>query len=157
MNIELINKIKEQIQKDNKSILMGCWFRESVESDCGTAGCIAGWACFLTDRLRKGRQTAPILANYYSTISGVSIYESAAYTLDISMEKAKGLFYPEHWPELFLQKVYSDNLSLINAFESLPDSIEKKIQYVFDYSLLPSKLAADIVCARLDYLVENGV
>lgn len=60
MNIKLLQKIKKHILEEPNRLYMPGWFirgmpGERIEQDqvfpaCGTACCIAGWACVLSDQ-----------------------------------------------------------------------------------------------------------
>lgn len=92
MNIELLNRVKEEILKNPSAFDMGEWgwedYAEDEEkrepTDCGTACCIAGWSVFLSN------------SDLYLSRDWDS--EDACKALDINNTD---LFFTSDWPEHF--------------------------------------------------------
>lgn len=97
MNVRLLNKIKKHILEEPNRLAMGTWIergkpgKELETNDggyqkfakCGTAACIAGWACLLSKDYKNG----------------YPVQEFAAEVLDI--EYPERLFYVDYWPDVF--------------------------------------------------------
>lgn len=123
MNTKLLRKIQKQIIKYPKAFLMES-FVEPMEFDkdhpCGTAACIAGWACILEkDKLPQKQQF-----NLQNQISGkISEYDAGSFDfyrygrefIEISKDQADKLFDVTSWPEQFWEPYYSGNSDAKNA------------------------------------------
>lgn len=103
MNVKLLQKVKAHILADPQRLVMGAYafhqseLGETFEGDdgrkvrfakCGTAACIAGWACILD-------KDGPCHYTYHE------FYEEAKHALGIADEQAEKLFYTPHWPTPF--------------------------------------------------------
>lgn len=101
MNVKLLRKVKRHILEEPKRFVMSVVVMSVVDTykenslsgkvfgmrpfpKCGTAACVAGWACILSgkDRLDVGMITAQRL-------------------LDLTPEQAMRLFEPSKWPEQY--------------------------------------------------------
>ena len=101
MNDKLLEKVKQRILEHPNRFVMRDWIvtPETNDSDtftsdngqkipfdkCGTAACIAGWACLIQT---KGE----------ARMNTVSTADEAMDYLDLSEEDAEQLFYVGNWP-----------------------------------------------------------
>lgn len=160
MNTELIEQIKDNMIKFPTSVRMGRWFSACESSSCGTAGCIAGWACALSKRLT--RVDTSLGSVYQTDLVAHSIFDIARSLLDISIVNARQLFYPEHWPEEFIRSIVKgkDYRAVFVGFNDLEDKMtEDKRKFFADYFYhrkLNYHQESDIVVRRLEYLQETG-
>ncbi|SRR5258708_6225643 len=104
MNLELFEKIKQDIMEEPRRLYMDgfirTWSKWEIKIDknappCGTAACIAGKACLLSGKIHLDNMLA------------ISSY--AIDLLDISyLRRLEGgrvpLFYLEYWPEKLRNK-----------------------------------------------------
>lgn len=100
MNVKLLRKVKRHILAEPKCLLMFGWARFKEQGHklftddgdtrpfgkCGTAGCIAGWACIL-----EGEKA--LIPSEYE--------RKARLLLSLNKLEAERLFYPMHWPQKF--------------------------------------------------------
>jgi hypothetical protein len=103
MNIKLLEKVKQRILEHPNRFVMREWIitkealgksfkadggQEIAFDNCGTAGCIAGWACLIQTRgkARTNSVNADLEARDY---------------LEFSEEQAEELFYMGGWPIKF--------------------------------------------------------
>lgn len=96
LNIDLLQKVKAAILAEPEHFDMSWW---TQENDCGTAGCIAGWAVALAGGKSLGLVHARRLAGH--------IAQEARDSLQISQEESNKLFLGEYWPEPFRSR-YTD-------------------------------------------------
>lgn len=70
MNVKLLRKVKDHILEEPKRLFMPCILVEDTRGfdkdripPCGTMGCIAGWACFLSGEAADagGKEAARLL------------------------------------------------------------------------------------------------
>lgn len=78
MNVELLQKVKEKVLAEPEALDMGTWLDRYPE--CGTVGCIAGWACALSGHVPETDREVEIRA---LSLLGLPFEE---------------LFYPQDWP-----------------------------------------------------------
>jgi hypothetical protein len=93
MNIALLEKIKAHILEEPRRINMYLWgktFPEGYDAPyipaCRTAGCIAGWACMLSDE----------------EVDEETIENRGKILLDLTVEQANRLFFYVFWPARFV-------------------------------------------------------
>jgi hypothetical protein len=88
MNVELLQQVKQAILAEPDKFRMDRW-------SCGTAHCIAGWACLLRD--------IPIVEGDFTTetVSGEYPGLVASKLLDLRGRAADKLFYTFGWPSRF--------------------------------------------------------
>jgi hypothetical protein len=103
MNIELLNKVKEKILDEPGQFIMHMWTSKElarfvrgkevkskrVTVNCGTAACIAGWACCITKNLNPAQFNnsfdSPLFLN----------------ALELNSEQRDLLFDFDCWPPQF--------------------------------------------------------
>tara|TARA_R110000868_G_scaffold4119_19_gene25072 strand:- start:98 stop:463 length:366 start_codon:yes stop_codon:yes gene_type:complete len=92
MNIEKLTQVRDTILRNPKLVDMDCYF---MQTECGTAACIAGWATWLalTKSEREEIDTYGSHESYY--FAGKSI-------LGLTDKQADKLFYLSDWPVSFL-------------------------------------------------------
>lgn len=98
MNVELLLKVKQHILEEPQRLIMHLWLVEKTGRrkwirfgrnkkrsfpGCGTAGCIAGWTCILSEKRPDDFLT------------------SARNLLDLDFYQAERLFAPAYWPDEF--------------------------------------------------------
>ena len=103
MNVKLLRKVKKHILEEPKRLKMWSWIvlrskysrrverSDSVGGDrpfarCGTAACIAGWACILSKQ---------------NPVGVVEIHNAAIELLGLTQVQAHKLFGPLSWPDKF--------------------------------------------------------
>lgn len=94
MNVKLLRRIQRHVIEVPKRLDMECFLDRTTDSyvvhkkmpECGTVGCIAGWAVALSTK---------------ELVPYVNIASTAAKFLSIREEEAEKLFYPHQWPEEF--------------------------------------------------------
>ena len=106
MNIELLRKIRSSILENPQNFDMSTWFDSedgcdenligrgescAVLDQCGTTGCIAGWALHLTKSINTGN----------------TFWEQAQKILELSKNQAENLFYVNNWPDKY-RDAYND-------------------------------------------------
>jgi hypothetical protein len=95
--------------EDSKKIMMDSWIKPADELDkrdhspCGTAGCIAAWAVLLSGGKVKGMNCLEW--------RGEGLYKEAISfrakeILGLSISQASNLFYPNRWPEQYLERLH---------------------------------------------------
>ncbi len=96
MNTALLRKIKRTILARPKRVDMYEWVSNRPTNRggpvCGTVGCVAGWACLLTEKAGKG------LADKRDAILGIDFHGRALRVLGITKDQGKRLFYVDGWP-----------------------------------------------------------
>lgn len=112
MNHTLLNKIKKIIINNPKAFDMLDWWQE--EDDCGTAACIAGWACNLSGWTRD-------LDDSFQCTKGDardSVPEVAQRELGLNRIQAVRLFYPGRWPAELMNRYDSgDKTAAVDMIE----------------------------------------
>lgn len=99
----------------------------SSRSECGTTGCIAGWACMLYGDAVVGA-TGVLLA---ADGSGLSISGMAANILGLDLLQRTHLFMPWRWKNDMLENPYLFNHLSHNEHPSL-DTIEAMKKWAWD-------------------------
>lgn len=103
MNVKLLRKVQKHILEEPKRLQMWTYVKlkghvgsNTGEDEitrpwakCGTAACIAGWACVLKHGEIKARGL------------GALAHGNAAELLELNSEQANRLFLPDEWPEEF--------------------------------------------------------
>lgn len=110
INYDLLAKIQAVVLAQPQRVQMAEWINDdnddcavaSLRKDCGTAGCIGGWACAL------GSQR-PISLEYVPT--------AAMLLLGLSDAQSARLFYVSGWPADWRN-------AYLTALEMEPDSID---------------------------------
>lgn len=90
MNVELLKKIKRRIVREPSKFRMDEW-------SCGTAHCIAGWACHLSGFKMISSNLGAFLTD------GRPTDIAACKLLRIDEEKGLDLFALDMWPKEFRQ------------------------------------------------------
>lgn len=113
MNVELLQKVKAHILEEPKRLKMSQWGRKVdpfTGPACGTVGCIAGWAAFLSKPAYIGSEAL------YSYCDGLYSQArlDAAELLDVNKRQQEYLFFVGYWPEPFRERyqiadVFPDN------------------------------------------------
>lgn len=90
-NIPLLRSILQQIDRDPSSWDQTAW---GVRTDCGTAYCIAGHACVMTNRHVRWEQDKYDLSVFYAqfTVDGRDIEDAASDALGLTQREADLLF-----------------------------------------------------------------
>lgn len=106
MNVKLLRKVKKHILEEPKRLQMGSYIRVKGKMPldrpwpkCGTAGCIAGWACILS--AKKG--TDP-----YELYTDTAVGAEAQELLGITFYERHRLFEPIFWPMQFTAGLADD-------------------------------------------------
>ena len=89
LNIELFEKIREKIVTTPESYDQGTFGRRDRDAPCGTAACIAGWACVLSGAMD------PETLYRTSARDPMEVQDKAAEVLGLSDEDAAILFTGE--------------------------------------------------------------
>lgn len=102
INVELLNQIKARILAEPNAFRMDEW-------NCGSAQCIAGWACSLAGREWIEVPVVHPMKSKQLTLKGHEdaswqwawpiIAEEARALLDIDFEASQRLFLDDCWPE----------------------------------------------------------
>lgn len=106
MNIELLQRIRQHILEKPNRFLMGDWivrdngigvFSDDREeeipfAECGTAACVAGWAC--------------LLGGKRDTLSPSS---DGRHLLGLTWDQSENLFFEDQWPDPFHRRYRSAN------------------------------------------------
>jgi hypothetical protein len=91
MNRKLLREIIADIEREPLAFDMGRWFQKTRQTECGSVGCIAGKAVWLTDPKRlTGRKW--YLHDWF---------REAQAALRLSEDEATRLFYYSSWPDKF--------------------------------------------------------
>lgn len=101
MNVELLRKIEAHILEEPKRFIMSQYIVEKSSdrpdvngrdfAPCGTAACIAGWACLLN--------------NVHPSDIGSA---SAGRLLELNWDQRDRLFEPSFWPKEFIDGTAGD-------------------------------------------------
>lgn len=86
LNIELFKKVRNKIKTTPNAYDQGTFGRRSKAAPCGTAACIAGWACVLSGQM----DTETLYAT--SALDPLEVQRKAAEVLRLSEEEADILF-----------------------------------------------------------------
>jgi len=99
-NKRLLEKIKLQIIAEPKQFIMRDYF-ESSDSipNCGTAACIAGWACTLTKFKNPSKASEALSDKFYN--GERLVWVRAKKALGLTEAQATNLFLQLHWPAQF--------------------------------------------------------
>lgn len=102
MNVSLLRKVKKQILAEPRQVVMEGWFatRDGMPHlyvpkkipNCGTAGCIGGWAISIK------RQENPAKAKLFAENEYFDEEYNAAKTLKLTEPQGKRLFFLAYWP-----------------------------------------------------------
>lgn len=132
MNVELLQQIKARILAEPDAFRMDTW-------SCGTAHCIAGWACALVGDPVDA--TAHSLPMYQTTASGRYPPEVAAEALELGpyvrddICLSDSLFMDSEWPDEFL-----------DAFVEVEDIHTPEAR----------RQRAEIAAARIDHFIATN-
>jgi hypothetical protein len=107
------------------------WQRKDEISTCGSVGCLAGWAVWLTAPKKVKDLKSNLVKSPFP--SGDSFLKSSKEALEITAEQAELLFQFTDWPDKFQIE-----------YDFLEETIEGRINN------------AKIAAARIDYFIENG-
>lgn len=113
--VNLLRRVKAHIIEEPRRLAMESWVQVSSEAPCGTAACIAGWACLLTlpkTEYAKYMESLPDPNNndfdHYWMRSrkaeriagrGKKPMNRAMDLLGLKRDAAMELFLDENWPE----------------------------------------------------------
>ncbi len=92
---KLYNSVIEHILEEPKRINMNSWalnpdlVDEDMRPQCNTVGCFAGWAYFLSEKVKDGE---------LHRVDSMNIEDTAQAALGLTVEQAGRLFYPSSWP-----------------------------------------------------------
>ena len=120
MDIELLLRVKEAILAEPKRLDMWGWLdttskRENPSGpECGTIGCISGWACVLKEKEAGGLRTFRGAARRLLNDGRAGLF-AGAKILDLTMRQAGDLFEPARWPK---------DLDLHETVEGTPEHAE---------------------------------
>lgn len=148
MNVELMRRIEAHILAEPKRVCMGIyvtkkdWHHETEflrepnnYPECGTIGCICGWAVTLTDTLDG--YTGSIQDPYYLSIQDpyyliyTDVGRRGRDLLELSPTTAAALFYVGNWPDTFRQMLSTAKVGTVEY--------------------------AQVVVARMEYMIEMGL
>lgn len=102
LNVKLLKQIKAEALKHPTQVNMNHWFTAISPTGvdikgCGTAGCIAGWACFLHLKEKKKAATLEKALSYLEQ-KDESEEDMAVHLLGITPAESSTLFLQEYWP-----------------------------------------------------------
>lgn len=104
MNIDLLTRVRDHILEKPRRLTMGAWVQHKTShtskylsdsgklekfAPCGTAACIAGWAC--------------VLENVDTRWGGLSSDKEGSRLLGLDGLQAAKLFYVSDWPRHYRQ------------------------------------------------------
>ncbi len=97
-NAELAYRVLDHIDANPDSWDQGLWLKRT---DCGTAGCFAGWACMLAGDEPSFRFIDSLRTDFVE-VDGDRVYveDRAADRLGITPELADALFHPANTREV---------------------------------------------------------
>lgn len=98
MNVKLLRELQEMFKKNPKCLDMGDWV---YHNDCGTVGCIAGWASMIT-HMREFKVSCEIACDDVANPRN-----EGKKALELNEDQCEALFYTTHWPE-DLQDKYNE-------------------------------------------------
>lgn len=129
LNIELLQKVRDKIATTPEAYNQGTYGCQSSLAPCGTAACIAGWACLLS-----GRMDTTALYHFSDTEPAV-IHDEAAEALGLDADDAEVLFTGE--PQ--------------NA-----DSDGWPAPFCYEWAVATRKEQSVIAVAYLDWIIKTG-
>lgn len=139
LNVKLLRKIQAHILEEPKRLNMLDWDKtegdrpEDMKPPCNTVGCIAGWACHLTDKRPK---TPNGFVRLVAEVLGLGLTDKYYYDfLHFSRGPAAKLFIPDRWP-----KRYKSSLDKLRR-EFTPKAMLQK---------------AKITVKRIDHFIKTG-
>lgn len=94
MNVALLKEIRKHILAEPSLLNMDDWVMETKQSSCGTAGCIAGWACCLVEMKKTGKDFAEVSSWFVDKWLG----DQGTELLELTERQAEELFYVPNWP-----------------------------------------------------------
>lgn len=107
MNTRLLRKVQRQILDEPRQVIMETWFSNldggthlpRAIPNCGTAGCIGGWAIAIARKLtpKKAREKAVGQFLNYER-------DAAGELLDITESQGGRLFSINYWPLDFMRR-----------------------------------------------------
>jgi hypothetical protein len=93
LNLELFRQIREKIATTPVAYDQTRWGRREIAAPCGTAACIAGWACVLSGSASLSTvQVAGPNAVVYTSSGSLDIPAIAQRVLGLSEEEAETVF-----------------------------------------------------------------
>jgi hypothetical protein len=99
VNVPMLQKIKEVILAQPKRVEMYDWLRHRSPKRggpvCGNVGCIAGWACLLSEK--EGRTLAAKGRALIDRYRYTDYKTNGREALDLSREQADRLFFLDVW------------------------------------------------------------
>lgn len=135
LNIELLKQVRDKIAATPQAYDQTTWAAPSPLAPCGTAACIAGWACLLSGAM-SAKELYRIGQDYDP--DGV-IQATAANHLGINDREAEILFDGdpgESWPSFFRYE-----------WREAEDE---------NYELQTSPEQANVAVRYLDHIIETG-
>ena len=104
-NIRLLRRIQKAILAHPDQFNMDWWFQSRASNGapaggCGTAGCIAGWAFFLTKKHKTLRETELNTYNIDKTEIGAKLLRIPLTRSD-HFDRNHPLFFVKDWPIKF--------------------------------------------------------
>lgn len=140
LNIELFKKIRDKIKTAPIAYDQSVFARREDSAPCGTAACIAGWACVLSGRMDeqelRRRERGPL--EEFETIE-----QTATQQLGLSPDEAEILF--TETPAGTRQDWYEDG----ERDDGWPSPFAEQ----WEEGDLPQ---AEIAVAYLDHIIESG-
>jgi hypothetical protein len=145
LNIELFKAVREKIATTPEAYDQMLWGRADSSAPCGTAACIAGWACFLSnnaslEEVRASRRFGELSPNRY-------VPDIARDALGLDEDEAEILFTSEpggEWED------YDDNGEGVyyggwpNRFADMWRGAANQARQ------------AEVAVAYLDHIIETG-
>lgn len=99
LNIELLKQVRDKIATTPQAYNQETWGQPSAAAPCGTAACIAGWACILSGAMTPEKLYDLGETRHWERIEGV-----AQDKLGLTLDEADTLFNGEpeiKWPGAF--------------------------------------------------------
>lgn len=146
INVELVQQIINYMRAEPFDVEMATWIDSDGYgiSSCGTTGCIAGIACFLTHEPKQSN-----LAEYKKVKINASYHYEIADRARrlLGLDPAKGMGYvfgEQHWPEPFYTQMRNARMKYFEHGLDCPERAKRR------------KAMTEITIARLEHLIQTG-
>lgn len=92
INVPLLRKTLEHITAHPEEWDQGVWMREAARNECGTAGCLAGWALTLAGHELDFDKNNIFFGEAHYLTDGRPIEEAAEQELGLTEDQGEELF-----------------------------------------------------------------
>jgi hypothetical protein len=159
LNLELFRQIREKIASTPVAYDQTRWGRREIAAPCGTAACIAGWACVLSGSASLSTvQSAGTGAVVYTPSGSLDIPATAQRVLGLSEEEADVLFTsdPEgEWGNEDYDDDDEDDDGVDDETYYLGGGWPEEFAVSWRGALTPEEQAS-IAIAYIDHIIETG-